>query len=159
MGHKGRLLMVRHGQTRANIDKVWHGTTDTVLTDVGREQARRLGDYFHRIATPDVIYASPLQRARDTALAIAERHQLEPNFDERLMEFSLGEWEGIKFDDIEILHGATGELYGNPDFAAPGGESQRMVRNRMVAAIDEIIHRHPDQNVVLVSHGTALGIA
>jgi broad specificity phosphatase PhoE len=151
--------MVRHGQTRANIDKVWHGTTDTVLTDVGREQARRLGDYFHRIATPDVIYASPLQRARDTALAIAERHQLEPNFDERLMEFSLGEWEGIKFDDIEILHGATGELYGNPDFAAPGGESQRMVRNRMVAAIDEIIHRHPDQNVVLVSHGTALGIA
>lgn len=156
---KGRLLMVRHGQTRANIDKVWHGITDTALTDLGHEQARRLGDYFHRIATPDVIYASPLQRARDTALAIAERHRLELNLDERLIEFSLGDWEGIKFDDIEVLHGATAELYGNCDFVAPGGESQSMVRNRMVAAIDEIIHRHPGQNVVLVSHGTALGIA
>src|SRR5690606_19677200 len=100
---KGRLLMVRHGQTRANIDKVWHGITDTALTDLGHEQARRLGDYFQRIATPDVIYASPLQRARDTAKAIAERHRLELNLDERLIEFSLGEWEGIKFDDIEIL--------------------------------------------------------
>ena len=158
-GRKGRLLMVRHGQTAANIDKVWHGSTDTALTDHGREQARRLGAHFHRIATPDVIYASPLQRARDTARAIADTHGLTLNLDPRLMEFSLGEWEGIKFDDIEILHGATGELYGNPDFAAPGGESQRMVRNRMVAAIDEILHRHPDQNVVLVSHGTALGIA
>ena len=106
-----------------------------------------------------MIYASPLQRARDTARAIADTHGLTLNLDPRLMEFSLGEWEGIKFDDIEILHGATGELYGNPDFAAPGGESQRMVRNRMVVAIDEILHRHPDQNVVLVSHGTALGIA
>src|SRR5690606_25896499 len=93
-------------------------------------------------------YASPLQRARDTARAIADSHGLDLNLDPRLMEFSLGDWEGIKFDDIEILHGATGQLYGNPDFAAPGGESQRMVRNRMVAAIDEILHRHPDQNVV-----------
>lgn len=159
MSHKGRLLMVRHGQTPANIEKVWHGSTDTPLTDFGREQARLLGDYFHRIVTPDVIYASPLQRARDTAQAIADRHGLALSFDERLREFSLGEWEGIRFDDIEILHGATGELYGNPDFAAPGGESQLMVRNRMVAAIDDILHRHPDQNVVLVSHGTALGIA
>ena len=159
MSRKGRLLVVRHGQTPANIEKVWHGSTDTPLTDFGRQQARLLGDYFHRIVTPDVIYASPLQRARDTAQAIASKHNLSLSLDERLQEFSLGEWEGIKFDDIETLHGATGELYGNPDFAAPGGESQRIVRNRMVAAIDDILHRHPDQNVVLVSHGTALGIA
>lgn len=159
MSHKGRLLMVRHGQTPANIEKVWHGSTDTPLTDLGREQARLLGEYFHRIVIPDVIYASPLQRARDTAQAIADRHGLPLVIDERLREFSLGEWEGIKFDDIDILHGARAELYGNPEFAAPGGESQLMVRNRMVAAIDEVLHRHPDQNVVLVSHGTALGIA
>ncbi len=159
MSRKGRLLMVRHGQTPANIEKVWHGITDTPLTDLGRHQARRLGEFFRNIANPDVIYASPLQRARDTAQAIADSHGLPLTLDERLMEFSLGDWEGIRFDDIETLHGAKGQLYGNPDFSAPGGESQHMVRNRMVAAIDEIVHRHPDQTVVLVSHGTALGIA
>ena len=159
MSRRGRLFMVRHGQTSANIEKVWHGSTDTALTDLGREQARRLGAHFQTIAKPDVIYASPLQRARDTAQAIADAHKLQLALDPRLQEFSLGEWEGIKFDDIETLHGASRHLYGDPHFAAPGGESQHIVRKRMVEAIDEIIHRHPDETVVVVSHGTALGIA
>lgn len=156
---KGRLLMVRHGQTPANIEKVWHGITDTPLTELGHEQAKKLGAHFHNIAKPDVIYASPLQRAHHTAQAIADAHNLQITLDERLMEFSLGDWEGIKFDEIESRLAAADELYKNPEFIAPGGESQVMVRNRMVAAIDEILHKHPDENVVMVSHGTAIGIA
>jgi broad specificity phosphatase PhoE len=151
--------MVRHGQTSANIDKVWHGSTDTPLTPHGHEQARRLGEHFHHHATPQVIYASPLQRAHNTAKAIADAHGLEVKLDERLTEFSLGDWEGIKFDEIDHKVDYAGQLYKDPHYAAPGGESQIMVRNRMVEAIEDILAKHPDEEVVLVSHGTALGIA
>jgi broad specificity phosphatase PhoE len=159
MTRKGRLMMVRHGQTSANIDKVWHGKTDTALTDLGREQARKLGSWFHNIAEPQVIYASPLQRAHNTAQAIADAHGMEVHLDERLVEFSLGDWEGIKFDDLQSHPGGTQLLYSDSAYAAPNGESQLMVRKRMVEAIEEITARHPDENVVLVSHGTAIGIA
>ena len=156
---KGRLILVRHGQTSANIDKVWHGSTDTPLNEFGNDQARRLGRYFHKIMTPDVIYASPLQRAHNTAKAIADTHLLDINLDPRLQEFCLGDWEGVKFEQLSISHDKEGRLYSDPEFCPPNGESQHMVRNRMVAAIDEILHKHHEQNVVLVSHGVALGIA
>ena len=151
--------MVRHGQTAANIEGLWHGSTDTPLTERGQDQARKLGAYFHNIMTPDVIYASPLQRARHTAQAIADAHNLDVQLDPRLQEFCLGDWEGFKFEDIDLSHDKEGRLYSDPDFAPPNGESQHKVRKRVVEAIEEIIARHPDQNVVLVSHGVALGIA
>jgi broad specificity phosphatase PhoE len=151
--------MVRHGQTAANIEGLWHGSTDTPLTERGQDQARKLGAYFHNIMAPDVIYASPLQRARNTAQAIADAHNLEVQLDPRLQEFCLGDWEGFKFEDIDLTHDKEGRLYSDPDFAPPNGESQHGVRKRVVEAIEEILARHPDQNVVLVSHGVALGIA
>lgn len=156
---KGRLILVRHGQTPANIEGVWHGSTNTPLTELGHNQARKLGNYFHNIMQPDVIYASPLQRAHNTALAIADIHNLAVNLDPRLQEFCLGDWEGVKFEEIDMTHDREGRLYSDPDFAPPNGESQHMVRNRMVEAIDNIIAKHPGQNIVLVSHGVALGIA
>ena len=159
IGKKGRLLLVRHGQTSANIDKIWHGSTDTPLTELGHEQARKLAKYFPNIMRPDVVYASPLQRAHHTARAIADAHQLEVNLDPRLREFCLGDWEGVKFEQIDLTHDSEGRLYSDPDFSPPNGDSQHAVRNRMVEAIDEILSRHRDQNVVLVSHGVALGIA
>ena len=155
----GRLILVRHGQTSANVEGVWHGSTDTALTDLGREQAEKLGRYFRNIMAPDVVYASPLQRAHHTARAIASAHQLDVNLDPRLQEFCLGDWEGARFEDIDLTHDRDGRLYSDPDFMPPNGESQLMVKTRMLAAIDEILHRHRDRNVVLVSHGVALGIA
>ena len=159
METRGRLFLVRHGQTPANLKKIWHGTTDTPLTELGHEQARRLGSYFANIAEPHVIYSSPLQRARHTAMAVATPHRLEVVIDTRLQEFGLGEWEGFAFEDISTSHDREGRLYTDPGFAPPGGESQTQVRDRMVAAIEEILTRHPGQNVVMVSHGVAISIA
>lgn len=159
MSRKGRLIMVRHGQTHANIDRVWHGSTDTPLTELGQRQAGKLAAHFGKVMTPDVIYASPLQRAHHTAKAIADVHGLDVNLDPRLQEFGLGEWEGVQFEDINRYHDPEDRLMSDPHFAPPGGDSQHAVKKRMVEAIEEILHRHPDENVVLVSHGVALGIA
>ena len=152
---KTRLVFVRHAQSFANIDKVWHGQTDTALTEKGYDQAKLLGAGFHHFMSPDVIYASPLQRTRHTAQAIADQHGLDLQLDSRLMEFHLGDWEGIRFAELRDKM----DLIRDPYFEAPGGESQLSVRDRMVEAIEEIYHRHACENVVLVSHGVAIAVA
>ena len=159
MKHKMRLGLVRHGQTHANIDKVWHGQTDTPLTDLGQRQARQLGEHFHHYMPPGVIYASPLQRARLTAQAIADQFDIPVQLEPRLMEFDLGDWEGATFESLRAADNIMGQLISDPDFTAPNGESQNLVRKRMVAAIQEITQRHPGENIVIVAHGVSIGIA
>ncbi len=160
MSLNGRLGLVRHGQTYANIERVWHGHTDTELTEIGYQQARLLGEHFENYMQPTVVYASPLQRARITAEEIAKPFQLEVQLDARLMEFNLGDWEDKTFESLS----ASGEntmrkLVEDPEYATPNGESQRMVRDRFVAAVDEIVARHTGEHIVIVAHGVALGIA
>ena len=157
--YTGRLGLVRHGQTSANIDQVWHGYTDTPLTALGQAQAQKLGSHFHHYMQPDVIYASPLQRAKITAQAIASNHNIEVNLAPRLMEFNLGDWEGRSFQELRDDGNIIEQLVSNPDFTPPNGESQNQVKERFVAAIEDIVSRHPQQNVVLVAHGAAIGIA
>ena len=159
MKHKGRLGLVRHGQTHANIDQVWHGRTDTELTELGHQQAEKLGTHFHHYMQPEVIYASPLQRARLTAQAIADKFDIPIQLDERLMEFDLGDWEGATYHSLVEADNILEQLVINPDFTAPNGESQNLVKRRMVAAIEEIVHKHPEQNILIVAHGVAIGIA
>lgn len=157
---QGKIYFVRHGQTYANIDKVWHGQTDTELTPEGYEQTRKLGAYFGHYITPTVIYSSPLQRARITAEAISQCFNLQVIEDPRLMELDLGDWEGETFESLSskgknTLH----ELVHNPDFCTPNGESQNVVKSRMLAAITDINEKHQNENVVIVSHGVAISIA
>ncbi len=159
MKKQTRLGLVRHGQTRANIDQVWHGHTDTALTELGQKQARMLGRHFHRYMQPEVIYASPLQRARLTAEAVGAQFGINVQLDSRLMEFNLGDWEGATFESLRGAGSIMEQLVRNPDFSPPNGESQNLVKKRMVEAIEEITARHPQQNIVIVAHGVSIGIA
>ncbi len=157
--YAGRLCFVRHGQTFANINKVWHGHTDTALTDEGYNQTQLLGAYFPQYLRADVIYTSPLQRARITAEAIASTFNLSVIHDPRLMELHLGDWEGKTFVELTEEGNVVQQLIDDPHFAAPNGESQDMVRERIVAAVDEIIAKHPNDNAVIVAHGVTISIA
>ena len=159
MNKRTRLGLVRHGQTYANIEYVWHGQTDTALTEHGQKQARMLGRHFHHYMQPEVVYASPLQRARLTAEAVAGQFGIPVRLDPRLMEFNLGDWEGATFESLRGAGNVMEQLVRNPDFTAPNGESQNLVKKRMVEAIEEITHRHPQQNIVIVAHGVSIGIA
>ncbi len=154
-----RLTFVRHAETFANVNKVWHGQTDTALTDHGHQQAKLLGQHFHHHKRPDVIIASPLQRTRHTAEAIARAHNLELAFDPRLMEFHLGDWEDTSFEDLKGKMAVAARLRDEPDFTPPNGESQNQVRARMIEALDDIIATYPGRNIVVVSHGVAIAIA
>jgi broad specificity phosphatase PhoE len=157
------LTLVRHGQTSANIDAVWHGSTNTPLTPHGHDQAAAaaaaiMSDY-HAVDPVACVYASPLQRAHHTANAIADGLGLTPELDPDLVEYDLGEWEGLSFnhlfEDKKLFH----NMRADHDYCPHGGESPRQVGDRIAMAFRRIADRHPGERVVIVSHGGALSIA
>ncbi len=160
--HNGdtHLILVRHGQIQANIDKLWHGWTDSALTDMGHAQAERAAA---RIAHehPDIaaIYASPLQRAFNTARKIADALGLEVVAEPRLKEYGIGVLEGVSFGDLHREHDFFNQIDADAHYAPEGGESILQVGNRVRQAITELQARHPGQKILAVSHGAAMALA
>ena len=154
------LTIVRHGQTSANIDGVWHGSTNTPLTEHGRLQAAAVGRHIEaNHPTVDHVYASPLDRAHHTAQAIAGPLGLTPRLDPALVEYDLGSWEGLSFRHLFEEKKLFQNMAADPDFAPHGGETPLGVGLRLAGALRTIAERHPGERVVVVSHGGALSIA
>lgn len=154
------LTIVRHGQTSANLDGVWHGSINTPLTDHGHRQAAAVGEHIATHYTPITqVYASPLDRAHHTARAIADPLGLAPVIDEALVEYDLGEWEGMTFQHLFEEKRLFHHMAQDPHFAPHGGETPRQVGDRLAGALERISARHPGERVVVVSHGGALSIA
>jgi probable phosphoglycerate mutase len=156
------LLIVRHGESApARPDQPFalaDGHGDPELAPEGRWQAEQLG---MRLAEEriDAIYVTSLRRTRETAAPIAQRVGLEPIVERDLREVFLGDWEGGLYrqkaaegDPIFREAMTTGE-WG----LIPGAETTEQLRTRSVAAIGRIVERHPDQRVVVVSHGGVIG--
>jgi probable phosphoglycerate mutase len=154
------LTIVRHGQTSANIDHVWHGSTNTPLTTHGTRQAAAAAQWIEANHHPVVgIYASPLDRAHHTAQAIGLPLGLTPAVDPDLVEYDLGRWEGETFASLHRDRKLFENMQTDPDFRPHGGESPKQVGDRLAGALRRIADRHPGERVVVVSHGGALSIA
>ena len=98
-----RVILVRHGETEANLLQIWHGSLDAPLTERGKLQveatAQRFADCVERYPIQRV-YVSPLPRAQSTAAAIGAAINLKPVIEEGLREFSIGDWEGRTYRDL-----------------------------------------------------------
>lgn len=151
---------MRHGETSANTDGVWHGSLDTPLTPRGAQQAARVAGHIAG-AFPEVtaVYTSNLQRARHTAEAIAVELGLTPRVDEGLREYHLGSWEGKSFADLYHQENFFHHIKTDPDFAPHGGESPQEVADRLTGALRAIAAGHLHERVVVVTHGGALSMA
>jgi broad specificity phosphatase PhoE len=153
------LTLVRHGETSANLDGVWHGSTDTPLTERGRLQAGRVADFLarnHSDAT--TVYSSPLARARDTADLISTRLEIPLVIDPDLAEYHLGSWEGVSYKDLHNKHRFWERIKQDADFAPHGGESPRVVVQRFTGSLRRISLKHTGERVVVVAHGGALSM-
>jgi len=154
------LTLVRHGQTSANLESVWHGSSDTPLTEVGTRQAARVAGFLgSRFADATVVYSSPLRRARHTAEPIAERLGVEVRIEDDLSEYDIGAWEGKTFRELHEVHRLWEHIRSDPDFAPHGGESPRRVIDRLTGCLRRIHDRHRGERVVAVTHGGALAMA
>lgn len=153
------LLLIRHGQTDWNLEGRYTGQSDIPLNEAGREQARRLADKL-KAMPPDVIYASDLIRAYETAEIIADSCDVPLYSDPRLREINQGVWEGMLFPDIKARFAREfAAREADPlTVSAPEGETVGQVRQRVLAAVQEIILKHPGQRVAIVAHGLTLAI-
>lgn len=148
-----RVYLVRHGATLMGGEDRFAGETDVALSEIGRGQARALGA---RLAAErlDAVYASPLARARETALLVAEPHGREVVLRAELREISHGRWEGRTRAEVEA---AYPEEYARWEadpftFAPEGGETGLAVMARALPALLEIVATHPEGHVLVVSH-------
>jgi broad specificity phosphatase PhoE len=158
-GAAATLVLVRHGEIAANAARVWHGSTDSELTELGRAQAERTAVHLAgRAPRPVALYTSPLARTRETARSIGRRLGLEPVVEPGLAEYGIGELEGESYEDLLRVHGFFARIADDPEFAPPGGESPRQVVARMSEALGRLARTHRGDEVVIVSHGAALGL-
>jgi broad specificity phosphatase PhoE len=152
-----RLLLVRHGQIEANVDRRWHGSTDEDLTDLGREQARRVADHLARVhANVVAVYTSQAKRARDTAEPIAQALGVPLALEPGLAEYGIGVLENESYDDLVERHRFFERAEADLAWAPSGGESLGGVGERVVAAWRTIARANPGKAVVVVSHGAAI---
>lgn len=96
-----QLLLIRHGESEADILRVHEGRADFPLTELGRRQARLMAEQVKLQYPPDRIIASPLKRARETATILAEAMQCPIRFDEELMEYNNGVLAGLSYEEAK----------------------------------------------------------
>jgi probable phosphoglycerate mutase len=153
------LTLVRHGETSANVESVWHGSIDTPLTERGQAQAERVATYLaQEHASATALYSSPLQRARNTAKPIARELKLENRVESDLSEYCLGSWEGTSYAELHNTYKLWDKMKSDPTFAPPGGESPTAVATRFSRVLRQLSDRHAGERIVVVTHGGALSI-
>ena len=141
------IHLVRHGQTEANRDGLLVGRIDPPLTELGVQQAERLGDALAASGAVRVV-ASPLARTRETASAIAVRLGLEVELDDRALEMDYGAWDGTPLAEVPI--DAWRAWRSDADFRPPGGESLRDVGARVGRLMGDLLV--DDAPVIVVTH-------
>ncbi len=150
------LIFVRHGETEWNAEGRLQGQRDIPLNDRGRAQARRNGaaiaSALADVANFDFV-ASPLGRARESMEIVRTSLGLDPaiyRLDDRLMEISYGEWEGLTGEEL-ILRDPQAIAARDADkweFVPPGGESYRLLSDRVARWLVTL-----DQPTLVVAHG------
>lgn len=149
------ILLARHGESDWNATKRWQGWADRPLTDLGREQARELAT---RLSDTDLnaVYASDLQRARETAEIVARTKGLVVETTPDLREVDVGSWSGLtraeaeqRFPDQYARWLAGGEGWED-------GETYEQLGERVLRALHAIAAKHDGDRVLLVAHGGSI---
>lgn len=147
------LILIRHGETAGNLRPTALGTTDVSLTERGRRQASTLARLLS-LETPTAIYTSPLKRALETAEMVAKPHHMMAETMLDLEERHFGIWENMPVDEIRAKYEAEYMAWQAdlPGYVIPQGESAQETYDRNVRFIEEIVRRHTEGKVVVVSH-------
>ncbi len=149
------IYLVRHGQTVWNEEGKLCGSSDVPLSDEGLVQAQKVAARMKNVDL-SAVYSSPLLRARQTAEAIASHHNLPVQVEPDLREVDYGEWEGLKVDEAMEKFPELERLRREDpmNFVAPKGEPMKNFAQRVIAAVQRIALRHPDETICIVAHQT-----
>ena len=153
-----KILIIRHGQSLANLNKQYIGHMDLGLSEEGVRQANFAAEY-HRNTKIDAIYSSDLKRAHDTALPHSKIHNIPIIDDVELRELMLGKWEGMKIADIKSEFAEEFEIgwkqrFG--DFVIPGGEVVLEGGKRFYNAVCRIAKENMGKTVLITAHAAVV---
>jgi probable phosphomutase (TIGR03848 family) len=153
------VLLVRHGQT-ATTGRVLPGRAPGLhLSDDGRRQADAAAQRIARIKRVAAVYASPLERARETALPIARARGLALRIERGLLELDVGRWTGSRLDRLRKRpEWSTVQRYPS-GFRFPEGESFVEMQSRITAVLARLVEDHRGGVVVAVSHADPIKAA
>jgi probable phosphoglycerate mutase len=153
------VLLVRHGQT-PTTGKLLPGRAPGLhLADTGIEQAHRAAERLGVLSRIDAVYASPLERTRETAAPIAAARNLKVQIDKGLLECDFGQWTGAELKQLMKLPEWNTVQRAPSTFTFPGGESFTAMQSRIVGAIDRLRERHQGGVIVCVSHADPIKAA
>ena len=153
------VLLVRHGQT-PTTGKLLPGRAPGLhLAEAGVQQAQRAAERIAQLTKVDAVYASPLERARETAAPIAAARGLKVKIDKGLLECDFGQWTGAELKALMKLPEWNTVQRAPSTFTFPGGESFTAMQTRMVGAIDRLRAAHPGGTIVCVSHADPIKAA
>ena len=157
-----RITAIRHGETDWNAASRVQGHTDIALNARGREQAQRAAAALADSSdAPQCVYSSDLQRAHQTAEAIAAATGAPLHAVQGLRERCFGSFEGQSFQELNERFPEEAEQWRRrvPEWAPPGGgESLLAFRARILQAVDALAAAHLGQHIAIVSHGGALDV-
>lgn len=147
------IMIIRHGETAWNKGDIFRGRAQIGLSEEGLKQAEKLAQYLSqkKIKT---VYCSPLQRALQTAEAIARCQQLQAFPVDGLTDLDFGKWEGVPRQEVKTKYPKIFQLWlERPDLAIiPEGESLREARKRSMNSLDKIIVKNKEGTVAIVTH-------
>jgi broad specificity phosphatase PhoE len=148
-----QIILVSNGNTPWDKDKIFQGSKDISLDDLGREEAWAAGKWL-KDENIHAVYTSPLSRARDTAIVIARHHNLEVLDLPGLADLSYGDWDGVPLKEVKVKYA---DLYRQWEAAPhtvcfPNGEPLAVLRTRALATVEEVVQRHQDQTLLFMAH-------
>lgn len=158
------IVLVRHGTTTTTGKELPGRAPGLHLSDAGEQQAKAAATRIAALQDGkkrrvSAVYASPLERTRETAAPIAEAVGLEVQLDDGLLELDIGEWTGMALADAyKKPEWKTIQRYPS-GFRFPGGESFADMQARMVTTLDRLRSEHPGGIVVAVSHADPIRVA
>jgi broad specificity phosphatase PhoE len=153
-----KFIMIRHGFSEANNQKLFAGHSDFPLTEIGKMQAERCAEAL-KDEKIDAVYASDLSRAFDTALPVARAHKLEVIPHKGLREIFAGNWEGHSFTWLEKNYPDEYGRVWKTDIGRTkpdGGESVAELYGRVIATLREIAASNEGKTVCIATHATPI---
>lgn len=147
-----KLLVIRHGESEADLLDVHEGRADFALTERGHKQAEAMATYVSDNYNISKIYASTLIRAKQTAQHLSDKIGVSIVFDENLMEFNNGLLAGLPRAVVREKYPEVSDL--PIDEAVYGQESQVQFRQRAENVLARILEEaDQDETIAVVSHG------
>lgn len=153
------VLYVRHGHT-PTTGKVLPGRAPGLhLSEAGQSQARTVAERLAVLPKVGAVYASPLERTKETARFIADRLGLRVKADRGLLEADIGDWTGLELKAARKAPEWKAVQTYPSGFRFPGGESILDIQNRMVGTVERLRTAHPGETIIAVSHADPIKTA